>query len=92
MKKYMNMCRGSDWVGNPQATLVIMVTSVTFVIIIFITMVTMVTMALWGTPANPDNSEVTGAIRNVKDKILTKREDNYTVRTFLNILIIVAKV
>jgi hypothetical protein len=43
MKKYMRFCVRSDWVGNPRATLVTMVT--------------------YGIFSDPDNSDVTAAIR-----------------------------
>jgi hypothetical protein len=49
-----NIYLHSDWVGNTQATFVIMVT--------FVTVVT------WGMPNHPDNSDISGAIQ--KGKIL----------------------
>jgi hypothetical protein len=64
--------RRSDWVGNQQTALVIVVILVTMVPLVVIvalvmvtmlTMVTLVIMVTWGIFSRSDNSDLTGAIR-----------------------------
>lgn len=77
---------GSDWVGNPQVTLVTMITFIT--IFAMIAVVTLVTMVTWGIPSHSDNSDVSGDIRKGQRSIAGERAKIVTPRIhFLTCLV-----
>jgi hypothetical protein len=64
--------------GNPLASLVI--------VVVFVTAVTLVAMVTRGIPSHPDKSDVTGAIRKTQGSNPIDRARTVTLRVGLHVL------